>query len=532
MPDSNPYQVLGPSVPAMLGRAALMGRIDNHLRKPSPDHVSVVGPAHYGKSVLLRHVAHSYGAGAGGYVAASYVDLRHPVPTSDREFMRRLATEVKTVLQAAQSPLADWIEEEAGHEELGAVLDELHNEGGRLLAVLDGFDYALAGTGLTRNLWDQLRTLAQRSSLRLVTGSRRPLRETCRTEESRTSDFWEIFYDAPVRVGALDDGDLEAFRQPLRGAGCEFDEPARKEVANWTGGVPLLVVALLQKLWEDRRGRRCSKPEIDEAAAAVLGGRRELLDALWEDCDDELRADLDAMNRGDVPLTEINDPRRRTLVERGFGRESRNRMRGSCRLIHRYARDQAPAVADLKRLLGTAAGFGANVQSLLKLRLNQVSEGTVDGELCELISLAIPYLAPVPERALIWVRNIAERALDVVWKAEELPIDRTLPEKWTEEWDNKGVHYPRPQGNFHLSPGQQCNILRLATGTQGTARRTCRLTKPTFLLLDHLQSVGNFGQHRGDAPEVTVGFAAAVLSSAISLVECLARDLADATGPD
>ncbi len=531
MADPNPYQVLGPSVPDVLGRAALLGRIDNHLRKPSPDHVSVVGPAHYGKSVLLRHVASSYGTGAGGFVAASYVDLRHPVPTSDREFMRRLATEIKTVLQAARSPLAEWIEEDAGHEELGAVLDELH-EGERLLAVLDGFDYALAGTGLTRNLWDQLRTLAQRSSLRLVTGSRKPLRETCRTEESRTSDFWEIFYDTPVRVGALDDGDLNAFLQPLRDAGCEFDEPARKEVANWTGGVPLLVVALLQKLWEDRRGKRCSKPEIDQAAAAVLGGRRQLLDALWENCDDDLRADLDALSRGDVPLAELADRRRRTLVERGFGRESRNRMRGFCRLMQRHAQDQAPAVANLKRLLGTAAGFGANVQSLLKLRLDQVSEGAADEELRELIDLAIRDLAPVPERALIWARSIAERALLLVWDAEQLPRDRTLPAEWTAGWDNDDVHYPRDQGSRPLASGQQCNVLRLATGTDRTARCTRFLTKPTFLLLDHLQSVGNFGQHRGDAPEVTVGFAAAVLSSAISLVECLARDLADATGPD
>ena len=509
-----------------------MGRIDNHLRKPSPEHVSVVGPAHYGKSVLLRHVASSYGAGAGGYVAVSYVDLRHPVPTSDRDFMRRLATEIKTVLQAAQSPLADWIEEEAGHEELGAVLDELHNEGGRLLAVLDGFDYALAGTGLTRNLWDQLRTLAQRSSLRLVTGSRKPLRETCRTEESRTSDFWEIFYDTPVRVGALDNGDLEAFLQPLLDTGCGLDEPARKEVANWTGGVPLLVVALLQKLWEDHRGKRCSKPEIDQAVVTVLAGRRQLLDALWEDCDDELRSDLDAMSRGDVPLAELADRRRRTLLDRGFGRESRNRMRGSCRLMQRHAQDQAPAVADLKRLLGTAAGFGANVQSLLKLRLDQVSEGTVDEDLCELISLAIRDLAPVPERALIWVRNIAERALQVVWEAEQLPRDRTLPTEWTAGWDSDDVHYPRDQGNRPLASGQQCNVLRLATGTDRTTRRTRYLTKPTFLLLDHLQSVGNFGQHRADAPEVTVGFAAAVLSSAISLVECLARDLGGATLPN
>lgn len=516
----------------MLGRAALLGRIDSHLRKPSPDHVSVVGPAHYGKSVLLRHVATSYGTESSGYAAASYIDLRHSVPASDREFMRRLAAEIKTVLQAVRSPHADWIEEEAGHEELGAVFDELQNEGGRLLAVLDGFDYALAGTGLTRNLWDQLRTLAQRSSLRLVTGSRRPLRELCRTEESRTSDFWEIFYDTPVRVAALDDGDLEAFLQPLRAAGCEFDEAARKEVANWTGRVPLLVAALLQILWEDRRGERCFKPEIDEAAAAVLDGRRGLFDALWDDCDVELRADIDAMSRDGIPLIELGDRRRRTLVERGLGTESRNRLRSSCRLMQRYASDQAPAIADLTRLLGTAAGFQTHVRSLLELRLKQVSEEAVDERLRDLVCKAIRELVPTPGDASTWIRGIAERALQVVWEAEELPTDGRLPAEWTEEWDNNGTRYPLPHGNLPLASGQQCSVLRLATGTDRTTRCTRYLTKPTFLQLDHLRSVGNFGQHRSDAPEVTVGFAAAILSSAISLVECLARDLAGAAAPD
>ena len=99
-------------------------------------------------------------------------------------------------------------------------------------------------------------------------------------------------------------------------------------------------------------------------------------------------------------------------------------------------------------------------------------------------------------------------------------------------WDDARVDYPHDQGTLPRASGLQCSILRLATGTDKTTRCTRFLTKPTFLLLDHLQSVGNFGQHRGDAPEVTVGFAAAVLSSAISLVECLARDLAGVTPPN
>ena len=41
-----------------------MRRIENHLLKPTPDHVSVVGPAHYGKTVLLNYVAGHYRTGS------------------------------------------------------------------------------------------------------------------------------------------------------------------------------------------------------------------------------------------------------------------------------------------------------------------------------------------------------------------------------------------------------------------------------------------------------------------------------------
>ena len=527
MPD--PYQVLGPSVPPMLGRAALMSRIDKHLRKPSPDHVSVVGPALYGKSVLLHHAAATYRDGIEQYVSAAYVDLhRGEPPATDREFMRQIAEEIKIALQAVRPDIAEYFEFEdlPEYDVLDLVFDQLEKDGVRLLAVLDGFDDALAGTGLTRNLWDQLRTLAQRPSLLLITGSRRPLRELCRTGESRASPFWNIFHYEPVRVHALDETDWPAFLQPLRDAGCELDKSARKEVANWTGGVPLLACALLQRLWNEHRGAHLSKPTIDHVAEAVLGGRRQLLDALWDDCDSELRADLDALTDSDILLAELSKPRRRALQERGFGRESRNLLHGSCRLMQRYAQDQAPAIADLTRLLGTAAGFETNVQMLLKLRLDQVSQGSVDSDLCDYVRLAIRDLAPAPEDALVQIRRIANRALDVVWNAE-LPQDRSLPAEWTREWDEKGERCRNDQGKLPRSRGDQCHILRLATGTERTNRCTRHVTKTTFLLLDHLQSVGNFGAHLSDYPKVkvSIGFAAAVVLSAISLVECLTSDL-------
>lgn len=86
----NPYQLLGPVVPKMLGRQAILANIERHLSKPTPPHLQIVGPKLYGKSVLLTHLASKYRSGFGQYLTAAYVDLRHGTPRSDDDFKSRL----------------------------------------------------------------------------------------------------------------------------------------------------------------------------------------------------------------------------------------------------------------------------------------------------------------------------------------------------------------------------------------------------------------------------------------------------------
>ena len=88
---ANPYQVFGPSVPSMLGRGALINEIEGRLLKDTPDHVSLVGPMHYGKSVLLSHLADTHRTGSSHYLTTVYIDFRISPPASDATFKQRLA---------------------------------------------------------------------------------------------------------------------------------------------------------------------------------------------------------------------------------------------------------------------------------------------------------------------------------------------------------------------------------------------------------------------------------------------------------
>lgn len=530
---NNPYQVLGTSVPTLLGRKRLLEQVDRHLSKPSPDHVQVVGPSLYGKSVLLSHVALDHQSGSSRYLTSAYADLRHAPPTTDAEFRQRFAAVVKDALAKAGSPHSDVIDvsDASLHELLVLAFDELEKEEQRLLVVLDGFDHVLAGTGLTRNLWDQLRALAQKTSLRFVTGSRRPLRELCKSEESRTSDFWEIFYDTPITVGAFGEADWDDLVAPLTSSGAVIDGSARKEIANWSGGIPVLAIALLGKLADSvNASKPCTKSEVDAAASTMVEERRQLLTEIWEDCDVELRSDLAALAAKEadgVQLSELSEARQRALEERGLGVASGNRMRPSCRLMTRFALQQAPAVADLKRLFGSRDGFESNIRGLLEYRLGQVLGRKVDPELRTFLQSAVRDLEPNPELALKWVRSIASRCLALIWQAE-LPADQRIPDGWLNEWKQAGekLHWLESGQRLPRRQGAQCNVLRLATGADNIRPMARFATKPTALLLDALQSVGDFGQHREDFPESTVtkGFAASVVLSAIELVDSLARD--------
>ena len=196
-------------------------------------------------------------------------------------------------------------------------------------------------------------------------------------------------------------------------------------------------------------------------------------------------------------------------------------------MMQHYAEERAPALADLTRLFGSSPDFEAHIRSLLELRLAQVARPGVDRDLRESVRNAVRDIEPDPKHALVWIRSIADRALALIWDAE-LPRSRTLPPKWLDEWRHAGVKsLPEDGGKLPYGSGLQCGVLRLITGTDRVRRQSRYVTKTTSLLVDHLQSVGSFGQHRENFPEtnVSIGFAAASVLAAISLVENLTADL-------
>ena len=516
--SESPYQVLGTEVPPMWGRERLFSRLCRHLTKATPDHVSVIGPRLFGKSVMLKHLASHFPDGH--FVGSLYWDLRYGTPRTDAEFRSQFAWHLKDRLRFVRPDLAEYLEpdDEGVSDLLKLVFDDFKDGNARMLVVLDGFDHLLGDFGITRNLWDELRTLAQTGGLCLVTGSRARLLDLCKDEESRTSNFWQIFHDPPFQVGAFEDDDWAGFLAPFVSGGIETDSSAEKEIRNWTGGVPVLAAALASLLMANhRRGETISKADVDHVAGAMANEPLEAVRALWGDCPIELRSLLTELSSSAAIGSDVAERQKRKLLRRGFAEEFRGGLRSSCRLMAMYARQRRDEVAYMNRLFGDPNRFHNNIQGMLELRLNGIAK-RADPELVRVVRNAVDNLRPNPTDSVVWMRSAADTALDLIWQAE-LPADRSLPEAWKSIYEEG-----RAPDSLPTWRGPQCHLLRSVTGTERNRRLTKFVTKPTCLLVDHIQSIGNFGQHR-EGQEVSLPTAASFCLSAIELCERLSREL-------
>jgi len=213
-----PYQVRGAGIALLLGREQELKLLIERLWQL---HISVVAPKAFGKTVLLHGLRQRITRdGAGGvFQECLYWDLRHRVPRSDEEFYSAFSQQVAAQVRPEGENLEKLFGDPAKRrfENIEFVFSEiLKEQKRRALLIFDGMDNILQSGEVSKNVWDNLRALAEIRSVRFLTGTRRPLSELCASEESRTSDFFNLFHQNPLRLGTLNADDLSAFLGPIQ----------------------------------------------------------------------------------------------------------------------------------------------------------------------------------------------------------------------------------------------------------------------------------------------------------------------------
>lgn len=521
MPNS-PFPILGTSVPPLLGRTALLQIVLNALTKAAPDHLQVVGPRFAGKTVLLHGLAGQLQASGGHLYAAVFIwDLGHQTPATDHQFMERLAQELGAALKRTHPDCAELLAsaKETAYQDISEVLDLLSEEGKKVLAIMDGFEKPLSQPNLTRNLWDRLRELALKPSLRLVTASRHTLGDLLRNPDAETSEFWNIFNQAPVRVACFDEADMASAISKM--VGIQMERGARTELLNATNGFPVLVLAVLNAVYDRVGSGTVSAEAVCAACDDGFDSLRDTLGALWKDCtfssQDLLRRVLDeaGVSRAGIAAADAN-----MLVERGFVHATGARLERPSRLMRRYLEEQPNEGNALVRLFGTADAYQRNLKGVFERRLASLTG--LDATLKRYLEGGVRDLPEHPDVFMSHIRGIVDKAFDLIWRAE-IP-DKRIPSEWMAVWkrnDERGIERWEttfPQGIHRV------RLLNCMTGTDKSAPCAAHVTKATYVLMNAVHGFGDFGQHQEGAP-VDAGAAYAAFHLCVELAASLLREL-------
>jgi len=502
-----------------------MQRLWNDLTKPSPSHLSIVGPRYSGKSVILSALASRMEGADSPYRCVVLWDLGHLTPTSDADFLKSLCAELSVKLAKTNDECSKHLSKADPGDEYGAlrdVMEMLNEEGVKILMLWDGFDKPLSSGLLTRNLWDQLRELASSPSLRLVTASRRPLPDLIRSSEEAGSDFWNVFDQNHVRVGAFSEDDCSEILSAL--PELALNSGAATEIGNWSAGYPPLFLSILNELLELPPAAKVDNGAVNDAAQRALGAGTltGVLDQLWADCPATTK-DLytHLVENGEVLASEVSNQDKLNLSEKSLVRSIGNKVTKSCRLLESHIASLNGDSGSVVRLFTTREAYEENLRGVLQLRLDQMK--SLDKTLRRFIERSIEDIPGHPEVCLQSIRGIVDRALGLVWAAELGPTP-TIPSEWLTDWQYHEKGSVQKWTTDLPKGGDQIRLLQLLTGTENCSSRAKHVSRNVYVLANAAHGFGNFGQHLEGA-KVPVGVAVSAVMTCLELAACLEREL-------
>ena len=521
------FPILGGVVPPMLGREAIMSRLLGALTYGARHHLQVVGPRFAGKTVVLKNLVTALRHPDSEYDAVVYWDLAHQTPETDDAFMKRLSLELAAALPAAQREYAEHLRSEQclGFKDILEVLDIMEGDC-EIVLVLDGFEKPLSRPQITRNAWDQLRELAIRPNLWLVTGSRKTLRDLTRDPETEASEFFNIFDPTPVRVGPFDDVDVAAVLAGL--SEITFATGAKTELLNATNGFPLLVLEALNAVLHKHKAGEVTQAVSLDACDSVLSSLDGYIGLLWDECP-QTSKDLFLRVLGEQGVSRtagVSAKDAETLLERGFVHQSANKLIRPCRLLQMHLESRPSEGSSLIRLFATAEAYERNLKAVLEKRIGQIDG--LDRGLRKYLERGVEDLPEQPGVFLGSVHGILECTLNLIWKAEcwNAALDKPkIKDEWVYTWRETSERFPEEWLVRFPEGGQRLRLLDLITGTQNTDRLARFVTKNTYVLANSLQGFRDFGVHpKGAIP--ALGAAYTALQASIELAAITTAELA------
>ncbi|REG85610.1 ATP-binding protein [Marinomonas pollencensis] len=505
----------------LIGRSNILNEIFTAITKPVPDHIQVVGPRYSGKTVVLEKLKEIViSEGGTEYSCVLLWDLGHSTPKNDSEFLSQFASNLS---EAIKDKFPDYSEhlkssKDTFQQDIAEVLEVLNDET-KILVIFDGFDKALSSDKLTRNLWDQLRELAQNKSLTLITASRKSLRELIRNPDAQTSDFWNIFLSTPIRIDCFDENEIADILTNYCQVG--FEKGALTELYNATNGTPVVLLEVLNYLLYGHDGNNITNALVQEAVSCSFESNQNFIDDLWHDClpatQDTIRLLVEGSEIHGVSQTD-----KISIEEKGFARVSGNKLTKPSRLLQIFLGGLANEKGAIDRLFQNEDVFAQNFNNVISKRLAHIPN--IDTDLMRYLQTNLEHLPNHPSICLEGMRGLINKCFDIIWNAEF--GGKTVPDGHFDIW-----RYHReserlqdfktsfPQG------GKRLFLLKVLTTPECSNPLAKVVSQSTYVAINALYPFGDFGQHQeGEKMNLHMVYSSMLL--AIELVASLENDLA------
>ncbi len=260
----NPYlnRVMLRNPQDFFGRGREIKRIYSRLDAPHPQSISVVGERRIGKSSLLNYIYHrkhrrQYMQNHENSIFI-FMDFQRSADLTIPKFIDILFS----MFKYEQRKELKQIGEERSLDQLKDVVQELSNDGKRVIMLMDEFDAITKNENFDMQFFSFLRFLANNFLVAYVTSSYLELQQMCHNKDIADSPFFNIFSNLPLRPLRREEA-VELITVPSQREGVPLGEYAAR-ILELSGYFPLYVQIACSNVFEFLVERPDAAPDWEE----------------------------------------------------------------------------------------------------------------------------------------------------------------------------------------------------------------------------------------------------------------------------
>lgn len=288
----NPYlnRVMIKNPDDFFGREKEIRKIYSRLDAPHPQSISVVGDRRIGKSSLLNHIYNRRNRKQHmqNYENAVFVYM---------DFQSTADSDVPTFIDTLFNSV--WYETKSDSKiaESGRTLDHLkefvqkiHDEGKRLIVLMDEFECVTCNEKFDESFFSFLRALANSYRVAYVTSSKADLQSMCHNRDIADSPFFNIFSNLPLRPFQTEEA-VALITVPSQTEGIPLKAYA-DSILELAGRFPMFLQIACSIVFEQLAVEGREQPDWSQVASAFAEEVTPHYEFIWEKMSEVERENL------------------------------------------------------------------------------------------------------------------------------------------------------------------------------------------------------------------------------------------------